>query len=136
MAKSSAQRAAKKAIKKMHPAYFAVIAIALIIGLAVGYVVGFVLYGKDTLELVGNKETTVAAGTTVEYEDEGIKYISSGKDMSAKYKIKDTNMALLDGKYVGTPVDGEEMYIVYEITEGRAKGQTLYRVFKVAGGEA
>ena len=130
------EKEVKKAIKKAHPGYIIVVVIALVIGIAGGYFVGHFMYGKDTLQLVGEKENVVAAGEKVIYTDEGIKYISKGKDLSAKYEISDTNMSLTDGKYTGTPTEDDELYIVYKITEGRAKGQTLYRIFKVAGGEA
>ena len=136
MANSKAKRQAKKVLKKTHPLYIAIVIIALINGIAIGYLVGHFLYGEDKLTVVGEKETLVAAGERVTYEDEGIKYISSGKDMSDKYEITDTNMAFVDGKYVGTPTEDEELYIVYTVTDGRAKGQTVYRVFKLAGGEA
>lgn len=136
MANSRAQRETKKALKKMHPAYIVIVVIALVVGIAGGYLVGHFMYGKDTLVLVGDKETEVTLGEKVVYQDEGIKYVSKGKDLSSKYEIIDTNMALVDGKYTGTPTEDEELYIVYRVTEGRAEGQTLYRVFKVAGGEA
>ena len=136
MASSKAKRQAKKVLKKTHPAYFAVIVFALVIGIAGGYLVGHFMYGKDTLALVGEKETLVENGEKVTYADEGIKYISGGKDMSDKYTILDTNMAYVDGKYTGTVTADEELYIVYCVTDGRAEGLTLYRVFKVSGGEA
>ena len=136
MANAKTKRQVKKALKKTHPAYFFVVIFALVIGIAGGYFVGHFLYGKDTLQLVGEKETVVSVGEKVTYTDEGINYVSNGKDMSDKYEVTDTNMALVDGKYVGTPTADDELYIVYTVTEGRAKGQTLYRVFKVEGGEA
>ena len=132
--------AAEKALKKIHPAYVVIIALSLVIGLAVGYFAANFIYSKDTLELVGDKISYVSTGESVSYPDEGVKYISKGKDLSDKVEIE-TNMALVDGKYTGTPSEDNELYIIYKITEGRAKGQTLYRVFRVnavlqKGGEA
>jgi hypothetical protein len=136
MANTRSKKQVQKAIKKMHPAYILIVVFALVIGIAGGYLAGHFMYGKDTLALVGEKETVVEAGTEVTYTDEGIKYVSKGKDLSDKYIITDTNMTAIEGKLVGTPTEDEELYIVYTVTEGRAKGQTLYRIFKVAGGEA
>lgn len=137
MATGRAKRKAKKALKKIHFGYIAVIAIALAVGIIGGYLVGNFIYGKDTLELKGEKITYIETGKSVSYADEGIKYISNGKDMSKKVEIS-TNMAIVDGKYVGTPDSENELYIIYTVTAGRAKGETLYRVFRVSenGGES
>jgi hypothetical protein len=121
---------AEKALKKMHPAYVVIIVISLVIGLAAGYFAANFIYGKDTLALVGDKTTYVSAGKSVSYTDEGIKYISKGKNLSDKVEIE-TNMAIVDGKYTGTPTEDNELYIIYKITDGRAQGKTLYRVFRV-----
>ncbi len=125
--KTSAQRE----LKRLHPAYIVIIALALVIGLAGGYLVGNFMYGKDTLKLKGEKITYVQQGQSVSYSNEGIKYISGGKDLSRKVKIE-TNMTLVDGKYTGTPDSENELYIVYKITSGRAKGESLYRVFRIS----
>ncbi len=132
-----AKRKNKKALKRIHPAYLVIIIVALIVGVAAGYFAGSFLYGKDTLELNGQKITSVEQNKSVSYTDEGIKYISGGKDMSDKFEIE-TNMTLVDGKYTGTPDADNELYIIYKITEGRAAGQTVYRVFRVTdvGGDA
>ena len=132
-----AKRKNKKALKGIHPAYLVIIVVALIVGVAAGYFAGSFFYGKDTLELNGQKITYVEQNKSVSYTDDGIKYVSGGKDMSDKFEIE-TNMTYSDGKYTGTPDAENELYIIYKITEGRAAGQTVYRVFRVAdvGGDA
>ncbi len=138
MAKKSTKRKnAKKAVKKIHKAYIVVIAVSLVIGLAAGYFVGEYRYGSDMLVLNGDKIKEYAEGYNVSYSDEGIKYISDGVDLSDKVEIE-TNMAVIDGKYTGTVNEENEMYIIYTITEGRAEGETLYRVFRAKsdGGKA
>ena len=129
-------KSVEKALKKIHPAYIVIIARALVIALMAGYFLGNFVYGKDTLEINGQKFTYVESGKPYTYTDEGIKYISGGKDMSDKFEIE-TNMTYADGKYTGTPDSENELYIIYRITEGRAEGKTVYRVFRVAedGGE-
>ena len=125
-------RKAKKALKKMHAGYIVIAVIALIAGLAIGYFGASFISGGDMLKVNGNKITVVNEGETVTYTDEGIKYVSNGKDFSDKYEIADTNMVKnSDGAYVGVPSADSELYIVYRVTEGRAEGQTLYRVFRV-----
>ena len=129
MADAKTKRQVKKALKKTHPAYFFVVIFALVIGIAGGYFVGHFLYGKDTLQLVGEKETVVSAGEKVTYTDEGINYVSNGKDMSDKFEIE-TNMTYADGKYTGTPDSENELYIIYRITEGRV---TEWPSFAISG---
>ena len=63
------KRKAKKALKKMHPAYIVIGVIALVIGLAVGYFGGSFMMGNDVLEVKGEKITVVNAGETVTYKD-------------------------------------------------------------------
>ena len=134
---SKSSRKAKKALKKMHPAYLVIAVLALVAGLALGYFGASFVNGGDVLEVKGNKITEVEASEQVVYKDEGIKYVSGGKDMSDKYEILSTNMEMsADGTFTGTAT--EDLYIVYKVTEGRAADQTVYRVFRVknTGGEA
>jgi hypothetical protein len=134
---SKGSRKAKKALKKMHPAYLVIAVLALVAGLALGYFGASFVNGGDVLEVKGNKITEVEASEQVVYKDEGIKYVSGGKDMSDKYEILSTNMDMsADGTFTGTAT--EDLFIVYKVTEGRAADQTVYRVFRVknTGGEA
>jgi hypothetical protein len=134
---SKGRRKAKKALKKMHPAYLVIAVLALVAGLALGYFGASFVNGGDVLEVKGNKITEVEASEQVVYKDEGIKYVSGGKDMSDKYEILSTNMEMsADGTFTGTAT--EDLFIVYKVTEGRAADQTVYRVFRVknTGGEA
>lgn len=139
MAKKSTKRKVKKALKKIHKGYIAVVILAITIGIFGGYFAAYFISGRDTLELVGEKVTLVNEGEPVIYSDEGIKYVSNGKNLSSKVVIT-TNMTKdTSGNYVGTPEKDCELFIIYEITEGRAAGRTLYRVFRLAennGGEA
>lgn len=134
---SKGSRKVKKALKKMHPAYLVIAVLALVAGLALGYFGASFVNGGDVLEVKGNKITEVEASEQVVYKDEGIKYVSGGKDMSDKYEILSTNMEMsADGTFTGTAT--EDLFIVYKVTEGRAADQTVYRVFRVknTGGEA
>ena len=121
----------KKAIKKTHKAYLVIMALAFVIGAAGGYFAASTLCAGDTFELNGQKETTVKTGDEIKYTDEGIKYVSYGKDLSVAYTVTTNLTAVGDGSYTGDTSEETEYYIIYTVTEGRCKDMTLYRVFKV-----
>lgn len=121
----------KKAIKKAHKAYLVVAALALVIGIAGGYFAASVICGNDVFELKGQKETTVKIGDEIKYTDEGIKYVSFGKDLSSSFAITTNLTHGSDGTYTGDTSEETEYYIIYTITEGRCEGMTLYRTFNV-----
>jgi len=121
----------KKAIKKAHTGYIVVVALALIIGLAGGYFAASAICAGDTFELKGQKETSVKVGDTLSYTDEGLNYVSYGKDLGSSYAVKTNLTQNSDGSYTGDTSVAGEYYIIYTVTEGRCKDMTLYRVFKV-----
>ena len=137
---TKSKRKAKSTLKKIHKGYIVIAVITLIVGAVIGYGAASFMFGSDTLAVKGQKTVTVDAGQTVVYTDEGIVYVSGGKDMSDKYEITDTNMSkLASGEYTGVVTAENELYIIYTVTEGRAAGQTVYRVFiadNAGGGNA
>ena len=137
---TNSKRKAKSTLKKIHKGYIIIAVITLIVGVAIGYGAASFMFGSDTLAVKGQKTVTVSAGQTVTYSDEGIIYVSGGKDMSDKYEITDTNMTKLpSGEYTGVVTAENDLYIIYTVTEGRAAGQTVYRVFiadNAGGGNA
>ena len=121
----------KKAIKKTHKAYLVIMVLALVIGAAGGYFAASAVCGNDCFELNGHKETAVKIGDEIKYTDEGIKYVSYGKDLSGAYAVT-TNLTMAgNGTYTGDTSSEIEYYIIYTITEGRCEGMTLYRTFNV-----
>ena len=121
----------KKAIRKTHTGYLIVIALALIIGAAGGYFAASVVAKNDCFELNGQKETSVQIGQELKYTDEGIKYVSYGKDLSSSYVITTNLTKNTDGTYSADTSVPTEYYIIYTVTEGRCKDMTLYRTFNV-----
>ena len=121
----------KKAIKKTHKAYLVIMALALVIGAAGGYFAASFVAGNDCFELNGQKETEIKIGQELKYTDEGIKYVSFGKDLSDAYTVTTNLTAVGDGTYTGDTSEENEYYIIYTITEGRCEGMTLYRTFNV-----
>ena len=121
----------KKAIRKTHTGYLVVIALSLIIGAAVGYFAASFVAGNDKFELNGQKETEIKIGQELKYIDEGIKYVSYGKDLSGAYVVTTNLTAVGDGTYTADTSVATEYYIIYTVTEGRCKDMTLYRTFNV-----
>lgn len=122
----------KKAIKKAHAGYIAVVALSLVIGFVIGYFICSALTANDCFELIGQKETVVAISSELTYEDPGIKCISFGKDVSDSVTVKTNMTKTADGKYTADTSEPTEYYIIYTVTEGRCKGLTLYRTFTVS----
>lgn len=133
--KSKKKREVKNKAKKSHWGYFVVAILFLAGGLAIGYFGARYLSADDTFELKGDKVTEFVAPQTVEYSDEGISYSFLGKDLSQSVRITTNMVKNEDGKYTGTVDEENELYIIYEATEGRCKGKTLYRVFRLQEAE-
>lgn len=126
-----AQKKINKTVKKSHKGYFIVIFLSLAIGLAGGFFGASYITRNDCFELNGQKSVQLSVGETLEYTDEGISYVSFGKDLSDSVTVE-TNMTLQsNGTYTADTSAESEYYIIYHISAGRCKDMTLYRVFKV-----
>ena len=126
------QKKMKKALKKIHRGYLIVIAVSLLLGAVGGAFFAYYTTAKDEFTLNGDKETTVTVGETLTYEDEGVKCISMGKDLSDKVEIKTNMTRSADGKtFVGDTSFAGEYYITYTVTKGRYAGLSRVRIFKV-----
>ena len=124
-------REAKKKVKKAHKGYIVIVVLFLAIGLAVGYFGAQYVTRNDEFKLCGEKITTLTVGDTLSYTDEGIKYVSFGKDFSDSVQIS-TNMVRGEtGTFTADTSETGEYYIIYKAVGGRCDGLTLYRVFKV-----
>ena len=126
------KKKAKKMLKQMHTGYLIVMAVFLIIGAIVGGGYAYVCTANDCFILQGNKETTVSVGDALTYEDEGIKCVSMGNDLSDKVEIKTNMTRSADGKtFTGDTSAEGEYYITYTVTEGRYAGLSRFRIFKI-----
>ena len=127
------KKQARKALRKLHTGYIAVMAICLVIGAAAGAFFAHLKTANDGFTLNGTKEKTVYVGETLKYEDEGIKCISMGEDLSDKVEIKTNMTRSEDGKtFTGDTSFVGEYYIEYKITEGRYAGLSRVRIFTVS----
>ena len=126
----------KKALKKMHAGYAAIIVICLLIGAAAGAFFAHNAVKTDVFELNGEKESTVKVGDVLTYTDEGVKCVSMGKDVSDKVEIRTNMTRSADGKtFTGDTAAAGEYFIEYKITEGRYAGLCRVRVFTVVPAE-
>ncbi len=124
-------REAKKKAKKAHFGYIIIAVLFLAAGLAAGYFGAQIITKNDAFEINGEKVTSLKVGDTLSYTDEGIKYISFGKDVSDSVEIS-TNMTRGEnGTFTADTAEEGEFYIIYKAVGGRCDGLTLYRVFRV-----
>lgn len=126
-----AKRKVKNTVKKSHKGYFIVVAVFLALGLAGGFFGTSFLTRNDSFSLNGDKTTSISVGETLIYNDEGIRYISFGKDLSSSVTVETNLTKLPDGTYTADTAAESEYYIIYHVNEGRCKDMTLYRVFRV-----
>ena len=132
MAKNN-RRQIEKALKKLHTGYIITIAACLLIGAIAGAFYARTVTANDVFVLNGEKATTVTVGETLVYEDEGIKCISMGKDISDKVEIQTNMKRSEDGKtFSGDTATECEYYITYTVTEGRYAGLSRVRIFTVS----
>lgn len=124
-------RDAKRKIKKAHAGYLVIIVLFLAIGIVGGYFAAQFVTKNDCFEINGTKETVLKVGDTLVYTDEGIKYISFGKDSSTSVEINTNMTRNTDGTYTADTSEAGEFYIIYKAVGGRCDGLTLYRAFRV-----
>ena len=130
---SWSQKKLKKAAKKVHAGYAAIIVICLVIGLVAGVALAMMSTKGDTFVLNGEKYNTVTVGDTLSYTDEGITCVSMGKDVSGCVEINTNMKRSEDGKTFMADTSREyEYYIEYKITEGRYAGLSKVRIFTVS----
>ena len=121
----SQRRKAEKKIKKLSAGAVAM-AVMLLVGGAIGGWFGCkVLTKNDCFEIVGKDEITRVVGCA--YEDQGIKAVAFGKDVSNKVQIE-TNLILNeDGTYTANEVG--TYYIVYKVDT--FKYNSIFKVQKI-----
>ncbi len=129
-----AKRELKKSLKKTNRAYIIIAVIALVIGFAGSYFGFDYICKNDAFELVGEKEFVFTVGADETYNDEGIKYISLGRDCSKSVKAECDVMSE-DGSISVKALPAGEYPIIYTAVGGRCDGQTLYRVIKIVEAE-
>lgn len=104
------KKAVERKIKKSSPLTICLAVVFLIIGLGGGYLAYWLTSKNDCFTLVGRDEITLTLEE--EYEDEGVKIIEFGKDIS-KNAVYATNLKERDGKFYSDEVG--TFYIKYTV---------------------
>ena len=106
---------AKRKVKRLHPMTFVICFLALALGVGAG-IGGYILISSnDCVELIGDSNYTVVVGTPFVYEDEGVKAISFGGDISDKVSVETNLTELDDGEYTVDTSRIGEYYIIYTV---------------------
>ena len=121
MAKRSKKNIEK--VKKKHPIAFIVVIALFAVGIFGGYFTVKTLTKNDTFELIGEKYITLTLGQS--YQDEGVKVIFFGRDMSGEI-VTENN---IDYSSVG------QYYIKYEYSNFLYKDITIYRYVTIVSEE-
>lgn len=121
MAKRSKKKLEK--VKKKHPIAFIVVIALFAVGIFGGYFLVKTLTENDTFELIGEKYITLTLGQS--YQDEGVKVIFFGRDMSGEI-VTENN---IDYSSVG------QYYIKYEYSNFLYKNVVKYRYVTITSEE-
>ena len=115
----SKNKTIKKLLKQI-PTLVKVVGITLfVVGCLAGAVVGNVLSKNDTFELVGSNVSYEINSTAI-YQDEGVKLVSMGRDLSNKVNIEVSKGLIQndDGTFRVQDTSKEGMYyIIYTTTD-------------------
>ncbi len=128
------KRALKKAIRKTNTAYIIIVIAALTLGFFGAYFGLGVICKNDSFELNGEQIITFTVGQPISYKDEGISYVSLGRDLSASVKTE-CDIQIIDGVISAENPGVGEYPIIYTAVGGRCDGQTLYRVIRIVEAE-
>ncbi len=109
--------------------------LALAAGLLVGWYGGEYICKNDTFELVGEKEYTVEINeVNFRYEEEGVKIVEFGRDISSSVSVETNMTELGDGKYtLDTTVPGR-YYLKYTVDSPKYGEIARIRIFTVGEG--
>ena len=123
MAKQTLKTKAKKEIKKgttKRPVFTFLLAVLFASGLAGGYFGGEYLTKNDTFEIIGDQ--TIELNVGQQYQEQGVKIISFGKDISSKVVIEDNIDTTTEGDY----------YVKYSVDDIRYGKIVRYRYVVVS----
>jgi len=121
----SQKRKAQTKIKKLSAGKLALAVVLLIGGAIGGWFGGNTLIKNDCFTLVGKDEITLTVGKS--YQDQGVKAIAFGKDVSSTATIE-TNLTLNpDGTYTSHQVG--TYYMVYKVDSIKYNG--IFKVQKI-----
>ena len=131
--KSKAKRKAKRKVKKIHPATFVIAFLCLFIGIGAGIGAYKFISRDDCFRIKGEKSYTVTVGTPITYNDEGVKIIEFGKDISRQVKVETNLTEIRDGEYTADTSKPGEYYIIYTVDSPKYGNIQRVRTISVKG---
>ena len=133
--KQKAKSRAKRKFRKIHPFSYVLWILFLILGIVGGYFLSQAICEKDQFRLLGDDEIIVSVGEDFVYEDDGVRLISFGKDLSSRVTVT-TDMEEIDDTTFTCDTSREGRYhIKYTVDEGRYRKVCRIRTITVKGGE-
>ena len=130
---NGARRKAKKKVKRLHPATFAVCFLCLLLGVAIGAVCYNLVSRDDCFELRGKSVYELEVGTPFSYRDEGVSAISFGADISDKVEVQTNMMRNTDGTYTADTSEQGEYYMIYTVDSPKYEGVQKVRKIIIRG---
>ncbi len=132
-AKSRARRKIKSKVRRISVWTFVISFLALVVGIAVGIGAYSFISRDDCFRLRGEAEYDIALGSAFEYDDEGVRIIEFGRDISREARVE-TNMTELDnGNYTVDTSAAGRYYIKYTVDSVKYGEICRIRVFEVGG---
>lgn len=116
--KSKLEKTANKVAKK-HPFGTIIVLVVFVLAVLGGYFTCKVLTKNDVFEVIGEKTIEIVVGG--EYQDEGAKAISFGRDISSNIQTENNIDNTVAGLY----------FIKYTVDDIRYKGVVKYRYVEV-----
>lgn len=136
-----AQKSAKRAVKKMHPATKLIAVLCLVVGIAAGVFYTLRVSADDRFLLRGNVAYSVDLGSTFTYAEEGVEAVSFGRDVSGKLHVETSLQKDTAGNYI-IPTDKEGVYTITYTVDSFKFGEHApngvikrIRTFTVCGSE-
>jgi len=106
---------AKSKVKKIHPMTFVICFLCLALGIGAGIGAYSFISRDDCFKLKGDSNYTIPVGMPFNYEDEGVKIIEFGKNISNNVSVKTNLTEIDDGVYTADTSRAGEYYIIYTV---------------------
>ena len=130
------KKKARKTVKTMNTGILMISVLFLVVGVAIGSYSAAALTENDCFALLGPKEITIKVNDSFNYQDEGVKIVSFGRDISNQVVINTSLPKDEQGKYIvdtSTPGIYTITYTVNDIKYGHIQ---RIRSIRILGGEA
>ena len=115
MARKKSQKIIKE-LKKIHKATIILVLLFAVLGIGAGFGTAYFLTKNDVFELIGDSKIELIIGET--YEEQGVRAVAFGKDISSTVEIKGTVNTQEKGRYV----------LEYTVNNFRFKDYVLYKL--------